>query len=44
MSNIPTLSLNKSFSVIGLQSNIISVISSPIIDFKKLFVISSFPE
>lgn len=41
---MPTLSSNKSFSVIGLQSNSISVISSVTIESSKSLVISSFPE
>ena len=44
ISRIPTLSSNKSFSVIGLQSTEISVIFSETMDSNKDFVISSFPE
>ena len=44
ISSMPILSLNKSFSVIGLQFSFISAIESDIIEDRKFLVISSFPE
>ena len=43
ISNIPTLSSNKSFSKIVLLSNFILLISFCIMELSSPFVISSFP-